>query len=220
MSSDRRKAPWPDYRGAEIFEGDTIIHPSGERGVVEFDAYRDAGLEWRAKYSNGESLWLGNQIGNKGQACVELAERSALVKQRSNFDCALAVLAMVSGRPYGELFDAEFCARIEKAGTCSGDNLDEAYRRAGFVNGENMWVFGPGLLRDYQLIRNLIRGRRAMIQVPSLNYEGSEHFIYWDGKLIHDPSNKQVYLFMQNVFPSYITIFDESAVNQSEVRNA
>lgn len=121
----------------------------------------------------------------------------------------MAVLAMASGREYGDLFDSEFCARIERATTCSGDNLDEACRRAGFVKGENMWVFGPGIVRDYQLIRNLLRGRRAMIQVPSLNYEGAEHFIYWDGKQIRDPSNKQVYQFMQHVFPSYVIIFDE-----------
>lgn len=36
-----------------------------------FDADREPGLEWRVKYLEGdESLWLGNQIGDKGQACV------------------------------------------------------------------------------------------------------------------------------------------------------
>lgn len=136
-----------------------------------------------------------------------------LVKQRTNYDCALAVLAMATGKPYEELFDPEFCERVEEAKTCSGDNLDEAYRRAGFVKGETMWVFHPGVNPNYQLIRNLLRGRRAMIQVPSLNYEGAEHFIYWDGRQIHDPSNKQAYQYMQHVFPTYVMIFDEAAPN-------
>lgn len=71
MDSNRRKAPWPDYRGADIYEGDTIVHPQGDCGTVVFDASREPGLEWRVQYLSGEeSLWLGNQIGDKGQACV------------------------------------------------------------------------------------------------------------------------------------------------------
>lgn len=71
MASNRAKAPWPDYRGADIHDGDTIVHPTGEAGTVLFDPEREPGLEWRVKYhDNGESLWLGNQIGDKGQACV------------------------------------------------------------------------------------------------------------------------------------------------------
>lgn len=68
MSSDRKKAPWPYWRGADIYEGDTIVHSTGDVAVVVFMAgHQDP---WRAKYSNGETLWLGNQIGDKGQACV------------------------------------------------------------------------------------------------------------------------------------------------------
>lgn len=71
----RRKAPWPDCRGADIYEGDTIVHPQGDCGTVLFDASREPGLEWRVKYLSGEeSLWLGNQIGDKGQACVLTAK--------------------------------------------------------------------------------------------------------------------------------------------------
>lgn len=76
MPEGRRKAPWPDYRGADIFEGDTIMHPAGETATVVFDA--DHENPWRAKYMNGDSLWLGNQVGDKGQACV------LTVKEASN----------------------------------------------------------------------------------------------------------------------------------------
>lgn len=132
-----------------------------------------------------------------------------LVKQRSKFDCALACLAMVSGKQYEELFDPEFCARIEQKTTCSGDDLAEAYRRAGFVKDKNMRVIYIGYGASVPVIRQMLWGRRAMIQVPSLNYEGSEHFIYWNGREIFDPSNKQVYRFSQHIFPTYVSIFDE-----------
>lgn len=74
MLSNRRKAPWPDYRGADIFEGDTIIHPTGEVAKVVFAA--DHENPWRAEYSNGDSLWLGNQIGDKGMAFVLATKES------------------------------------------------------------------------------------------------------------------------------------------------
>lgn len=71
MFANRRIAPWKDCRGAAIFEGDTLVHPTGDWGTVVFDADKEPGLEWRVKYLDGEeSLWLGNQIGDKGQACV------------------------------------------------------------------------------------------------------------------------------------------------------
>lgn len=62
-------APWPDYAGNEIHEGDTIIHPSGEKGVVVFmELEQDPHDQWRVDY--GE-VWLSRlslQIGDKGQA--------------------------------------------------------------------------------------------------------------------------------------------------------
>ena len=72
--SDRRKAPWPDYDGNDIYEGDTIKHPSGQMAVVIFKKELNnvsKNYGWRAEYNDGfPSLWLGNQIGGKGQAVV------------------------------------------------------------------------------------------------------------------------------------------------------
>lgn len=137
-----------------------------------------------------------------------------IVKQRATYDCVLAVLAMASGKPYEEMFDPAFCQIVEQATKCSGDNLDEAYKRAGFINGENMWIvyFGNN---EPRLARQMLMGRRAMIQVPSLNHEGAEHMIYWDGRQILDPSNKQVYKYLQHVFPTYVTIFNEVSCSKT-----
>ena len=136
-----------------------------------------------------------------------------LVQQRTQYDCALACLAMVSGKPYDELWDAEFCERIEKATTCTDEDLVEAYRRAGFERDKNMRSVYVGQNVNPIIVRALIWGRRAMIQVPSLNHEGSEHFVFWDGRRILDPSTKQTYKFLQHLFPTYVTVFDEAAPN-------
>lgn len=68
----RRKAPWPDYLGNDIHELDRIEHPDGDQrlALVYYDEKREGLARWRALYLDGVSLWLGNQIGDKGKAVV------------------------------------------------------------------------------------------------------------------------------------------------------
>jgi len=73
---ERRKAPWADFAGVDIYEGDTILHPDGTRGVVVFvdgeterTDCKDYG--WKVDYQDGSPfVFLGLQIGDKGQAVV------------------------------------------------------------------------------------------------------------------------------------------------------
>lgn len=72
------KAPWKDFAGADIHEGDVIVHPAtGQRGTVVFlPEHSDPGDQWRVNYGDepGDGLSrLCLQIGDKGQAVV--AER-------------------------------------------------------------------------------------------------------------------------------------------------
>lgn len=66
----KKVAPWPDFEGKPIHVGDTLRHPDGSTAVVQLDAARGEDGQWRAVYQDGVSLWLGNQIGNKGGAIV------------------------------------------------------------------------------------------------------------------------------------------------------
>lgn len=68
----KRVAPWPDFAGQEIRDGDTIQHPDGERGRVVFWPYAaDPGDRWRVVYEKpGPISRLSLQIGAKGQAKV------------------------------------------------------------------------------------------------------------------------------------------------------
>lgn len=65
------RAPWSDYLGSQIQEGDDIAHPSGETGAVIFLANEaDPADQWRVDYGDGVLSRLCLQIGGKGQAVV------------------------------------------------------------------------------------------------------------------------------------------------------
>jgi hypothetical protein len=65
------KAPWTDFAGHDIHEGDTIEHPSGERGRVVFLAQEnDPSDQWRVDYGEAGLSRLCLQIGDKGKAVV------------------------------------------------------------------------------------------------------------------------------------------------------
>ena len=65
-------APWKDFVGNDIHEGDIITHPSGESGKVVFlpeEAEQDD--QWGVAYVGYKYLSrLCLQIGDRGQAVV------------------------------------------------------------------------------------------------------------------------------------------------------
>lgn len=69
----KRKAPWFDFSGNEIREGDTIRHPSGETGVVCFwESQSEPSDQWRVFYAGRVAQYsrLCLQIGERGRAVV------------------------------------------------------------------------------------------------------------------------------------------------------
>lgn len=70
--SDRKKvAPWPDYAGNPIHEGDVIIHPSGESGAVLYlSAELHVSDRWRVDYGGDIRSRLCLQIRDRGRAVV------------------------------------------------------------------------------------------------------------------------------------------------------
>lgn len=71
----QRQVPWTDFEGNPLKEGDVIQHPEGDpewqTATIVFDEGKEGPLAWRAVYKGGESLWLGNQIGDKGRAVLK-----------------------------------------------------------------------------------------------------------------------------------------------------
>lgn len=129
-----------------------------------------------------------------------------MIKQRATFDCFLACLAMATNRPYEEMFDPEFCAKIEKAKGTGGKDMDEAIRLSGLTEEDYKCIYSEGL-RTSGNFKQILWGRKAIIQVPSLNIEEGMHCIFWTGSEILDPSNKQVYHWLSHVSPVYVWIF-------------
>lgn len=63
-----KPAPYKDYAGQQLFEGDTLAHPSGEVGRVVFiGTYSRPEDSWRVDYGDSTSR-LCLQVGAKGQA--------------------------------------------------------------------------------------------------------------------------------------------------------
>lgn len=68
------KAPWRDYAGNDIYEGDTVRHPSGEQGVVVvWPDESEPSDQWRVRYDDGVVLRLCLQVGDKG--CAEVVQK-------------------------------------------------------------------------------------------------------------------------------------------------
>ncbi len=69
--SAQDRAPWPDYAGCHIHNGDTIRHPDGTVGrVIVVDGETLDEDRWRVDYGNEHLSRLVLQIGDKGQAVV------------------------------------------------------------------------------------------------------------------------------------------------------
>jgi len=132
-----------------------------------------------------------------------------IIKQDSDYDCMLACLANYVGQPIAKVFDKELIDSINDAKTCTDDNIDKSFNAVGLKRGSEN---GDGFFSMYvsatdarsRVIKSLLRDRKAIIQVPSLNYEDGSHMVYWDGKELIDPSTKQVYYWLSQINMEYI----------------
>ncbi len=75
MEMNDRVAPWKDFAGNDIREGDRICHPDGTSGTVAFfDFENEPGDQWRVAYPSGDGGFTFSrlllQVGEKGQAVV------------------------------------------------------------------------------------------------------------------------------------------------------
>jgi len=71
----RNKAPWPDFSGKPIYEGDTILHPSLKRGVVTYSPERSPRYDqWHVDYGN-DIFPLKEQVNESHQGIVVSEEK-------------------------------------------------------------------------------------------------------------------------------------------------
>lgn len=141
---------------------------------------------------------------------------TTLIQQRTPHDCALACMAMLTGKTWeetnaivGHLVDYEGDRRGMK-------DEQEALELLGFTNdyeaGECIGTFvhaHRGFYISPEYFRSMAWGRRALMSVPSLNNPGGWHMIYWDGSRIFDPSPLKTYSRWADLKPDNMSLFRE-----------
>jgi hypothetical protein len=85
----KRKAPYQDYGGNNLYEGDTIIHPDGTCGIVQY--FKNMLNPWRVKYQEDKNsmvytMALFLQIDHKRQAVLYKKERMIRKAPYQDFD--------------------------------------------------------------------------------------------------------------------------------------
>lgn len=139
-----------------------------------------------------------------------------LIRQRTPHDCAIACMAMLTGRSWedtsalvGHLVDYEGERRGMR-------REDEALKLLGFddrwENGEPVGSVSHlhrGFYISPEYFRSIAWGRRALMAVPSLNIPGGWHMIYWDGTKVFDPSPLKTYTRWCDLKPDDMHLFRE-----------
>lgn len=104
-----------------------------------------------------------------------------MIKQKTQFDCGVACLAMFANKTYEEIEAVIAFTLPKRKFPINGMNNEEIAIVLNYL--------------DYTPIQvhTILDNSPAICAVPSLGSQKAFHFIYWDGKEIHDPSNFEVY---------------------------
>lgn len=137
-----------------------------------------------------------------------------IYKQRNKYDCHLCCIAMAVQRAPEDIFSPELIAQVEEDKSTGRRDSTESKKLlalAGLIEDIDFWEVYCGSFSSKSNLLQLLLGRRAILQVQSLNERPpANHMVYWDGKALHDPSTRQMYHWLQQCTSvGYITIFNE-----------
>ena len=108
------------------------------------------------------------------------------IKQKYRGDCSVASLAMFLNISYEEIIIINYKAEVDK------EFKDGVWNDKTFQVSE---LYGKKL---YCYYTDFDLTKPSLLIVPSLNYIGKEHIIYWDGKNVYDPSLSKCYSELPN----------------------
>lgn len=137
---------------------------------------------------------------------------TTLIRQRAPSDCTLCCLAMALGLTYDELgakLGPAFMALVSKLGTTDNEEnaMFEALQLRKDADFQEL-ILSPHWC-SLAFAKNMLWGRRAIIAVRSKNTRDGLHNLYWDGRALFDPSNKDDYQDFREVEPISFFIFQE-----------
>lgn len=138
-----------------------------------------------------------------------------IIQQRNDNDCMLAAIATVLGREYDDLWTPAFVERVIAEKGCNAGLSTEALAVAGLKENRDYWHIYTHQSNAWT--KALLKGRRAIISVNSLNNQHGSHAVAWDGANLLDVSNKQAYRYLSSVVINTVWIFNEAAQAQAFV---
>jgi hypothetical protein len=125
----------------------------------------------------------------------------------------LACIATLVQVPIEELFPSEFRAYVEQVKGCYGKDVVNAFSLAGLhASTDYHCVHIPNGLANSRTVISLLQGRRAIIQVPSLNMIGGTHLVFWAGEVLYDLSTQQTYSVLDQLVMQFVWVFDENPI--------
>lgn len=116
------------------------------------------------------------------------------IKQQDEFGCVIACIAMATGKTYKAVRNevARYWDFMHRNRIFDGMN-DADQSCVLYKLGYKSWTAHVCNNKRRKDIASMLRGTPATLSVPSLNYKGKFHAVYWDGKKLHDPSTKKTY---------------------------
>lgn len=135
--------------------------------------------------------------------------------QQGNYDCFLAALMTVlqidlKALGITSLFPQHFMDLIESKQGTYGETIDVVMQDYARLSRKDYWEISvPIASQADPKFKMMLHGRRALLQVPSLNHPGATHIVAWLGDELWDPSLKQRYQWLSQVAPQCIWIFNE-----------
>lgn len=146
-------------------------------------------------------------------------KRMRLIKQKSNSDCGICSMAMLTGIPHKKIIklvginwnDELGLGSVRESLLCIGFREKRTKLSSHSWSVEpldfNVFYCNPMLSPSY--FAKQLWGRRALVTVPSLNYKDGLHMVYWHYNKLYDPSRKKTYKDFKELKPTQFTVFME-----------
>lgn len=114
------------------------------------------------------------------------------VVQRQRDDSLLACLSMHFRRPYATMWSTEIIEAFMKRPQSQGKLFAMAFEACGMTEADYKSV-PTTYTYTKPLLEALLWGRPALVRVPKMGDEEGSQIVYWDGSVVHDPSELKAY---------------------------
>lgn len=130
-----------------------------------------------------------------------------MIKQRNYKDCGICSLAMLLDKPYHVINKDVRSLHKIKYPNKKFDGIDDTIEQ--MIAWKHGFKFKTHVDIDWKFdfkkgywakvagkkynIKKLVGNKKSILSVPSINFKGYGHCIYWDGEKLHDPSNLKRY---------------------------